>query len=160
MVMRVFATLAGFVAFGFGLYYMTAGMKSGDQTEQTLTVAFSPVADQRVEMELPVTDLMVATDPFGPNMRYRDAFEWSEAHLQVFDANGAKLNGQRRGHARYTQGPVAGISDSFLVYRVTPGATYTLNYTPNVDARISYSAEFVVPDASQRSQQVVPLSRV
>ena len=79
--------------------------------------------------------------------------------MQVFDGTGQKLTWQRRGAAMHVRGPVAGISDGFLVFNLTPGATYTLKYTPNVAAGITYATDFVAASAAERSQEQLALSR-
>lgn len=159
MALRIFATLAGFALFAFGLYYITADVKPKAARDRGLFVAFGPASATTVEMELPVTDLMVREEGFGPGSPWRNAHDWSDAHLQVFDATGTKLPWQRRGAAMHAKGPVAGISDGFMVFKLVPGANYTLKYTPSVAAGLTYATDFTAATAAETSQQQLTLSK-
>ncbi|MBN2447134.1 MAG: hypothetical protein JXO22_10425 [Phycisphaerae bacterium] len=159
MALRIFATLATFVCFAIGLYWFSTQLKTSDEMDQAVTISFGPATQDAVEMELPVTDLMVRHEPPGPTSEYRNAHEWSEAHLQVFDANGEKLTWRRIGHPTYTKGAAAGLSDGFLMFKLKPGATYKLRYTPSVAERISYSSEFEASTDSEVSERQLMLPR-
>ena len=162
MVMRIFFTVAGFAAFAYGLYHFSrgggaAGASVGDVS---LYVAFGPATESAVEMELPVTDPMVSRDPPLPGTGFSDPVVWAEKHLQLFDSNGTKLSWRRRGMATYIKGPTAGISDGFLMFDLTPGARYTLKYTPNVADGVTYAGDIVAPTSSERSQEQIALSQL
>ena len=156
MVMRIFATLAGFAAFAAGLYYFTQGAKSAEEGQSIMT-AFGPAGAATVEMEVSVTDPMISRDPMGPGTPWSDAIAWSDAHIQVVDSSGANLSWRRRGQATHTTGYIVGISDSFMLFDLKPGATYTLSYTPNVADGVVYSADFVASTSPEKSQDNLPL---
>ena len=162
MQLRIVATLAGFVSFaGRALSLFDDVETVGPDMDRPVNVALGPAAENKVEMELPVTDVMMMHEPPGIGSPYRNAHEWSRAHLQVVDANGTELNWRRRGHPTYMQGASAGISDGFLMFSLQPGATYTLTYTPSVAEGISYSTEFVAPNASSTSErQLIAATRI
>ena len=160
MAMKIFFTVAGFAGFAAGLYFMTRDVKPEADYDRVVAIAWGAATQDQVEMELPVTDLMIAKDPMGPGSPWANAHEWSEDHLKVFDSSGKKQKWQRRGMARHTKGPAAGISDGFLIFRLKPGDTYTLKYTPNIAAGISYSTEFIASTDAESRQQMLNLPRL
>lgn len=159
MVMRIFTTLAGFAAFAAGLYYFTQGAKSAEEGQRVMT-AFGPAGAAAVEMEVCITDQMLARERMGRGTPWPDAIAWADGHIQVVDGSGTNLSWRRRGQATHTTGYIVGIAESFMLYDLKPGATYTLKYTPRVADGVTYTAEFTAPTAAEKSQEHLELKQL
>jgi hypothetical protein len=160
MPLKIFATLAGFVAFGAGLYIISLGMEPADQRDRPMTIAFGPATASAVELEVGVTDLIFKdADPIGRDSPWPNVMAWTDAHIEVVDATGKKLTWRRSGHASYMKGPTAGLCDSFMLFEITPGATYTLKFTPYIADGVTWAADFVAPTSDRQSQQQLALAR-
>lgn len=156
--LRVVATVGLLASLAVGLYFAVAGMKPKEDRPRPIALGFGPAMGNTVPMQIAITDLMVNADPPRPGLKM-DPIEWTRAHIEVRDASDKTLNWQRLGNTQLITGHEAGISDSFIEFKLTPGATYKVIYTPVVKTGLKYSAMVTAPTATLKSQQRLSLNR-
>jgi len=155
--MRAFSLLGLLLTVGIMLYLFTGGPGSGGQAALELPLAFSAPSAGASEMHVIVgvrlANPVRAKDADRDGGKVKSWDDWVRLHFALVGPDGKPVPLERRNHSKIIKplevANMVGTEEFFLVAKVRPGQTYTLQFTERPPNGRPCAAQVTVPPQAQ-----------
>ncbi len=155
--MRAFSLLGLLLTLGIMLYLFVGGPGGGGQAAVELPLAFSApsagVSEMHVIVGVRQANPVRARDAQAAGEKVRSWTDWVRLHFALLGPDGNKVPLERRNNSRIIKAldvaNMVGTEEFFLVARVRPGQTYTLQFVEHIPGGRPCAVQVTVPSQAQ-----------